>query len=351
MEYAKLSNKFQFFCGCDMHSKSTYFKVLDKSGNVLAKKNLPNTFGSFKKFIEPFKESVVVGVESTYNYYWLFDGCQKENIPFVLGHALYIRAIAGNKKKNDALDAETLANLMRNDYLPKAYPYPADMRSVRDLLRRRHRLVRLRSEAYTHIQLVSHQNEMETVNSAAAKNRAIRNEMIKRIDDSYIAENVKIDAFIIDTLDPKIKEIESKIKTETKLKNSKRFLILQTIPGIGEMTALNIIYETHDLSRFPNAGKYASYCRTVKCERTSNGKKKKSVNQKIGNPYLKWAYGQILHNARMAEDEIDKFYLKLERKKGKKIARAIMAHKFTNAAYFMMKHEQVFDLNKFLNKD
>ncbi len=350
MEYAKLSNKFQFFCGCDMHSKSTYFKVLDKSGHVLAKKNLPNNFDRFKKFIEPFKETVVVGAESTYNYYWLFDGCQKENIPFVLGHALYIRAIAGNKKKNDALDAETLANLMRTDFLPKAYPYPNDMRSVRDLLRRRHRLMRLRSEAYTHIQLISHQNEMQDVNSAAAKNKALRNEMISRIDEPYIAENLKIDAFIIDTMDPKISEIEHRIKSRTKLQNSKRFLILQTIPGIGEMTALIIIYETHDISRFPNAGKYASYCRTVKCERTSNGKKKKNVNQKIGNPYLKWAFGQILHNARMAEKEIDRLYLKLERKKGKKIARAIMAHKFTNAAYFMMKNEQVFDLNKFLNR-
>jgi transposase len=191
---------------------------------------------------------------------------------------------------------------------------------------------------------------METINSAAAKNQTFRNEMIKRIDEPYLAENLKTDAFIIDMLDPVINQIEHKIKSITKLHHSKRFLILQTIPGIGELTALIIIYETHDIARFPNAGKYASYCRTVHCERTSNGKRKKSVNQKIGNPYLKWAFGQILHNARMAEQEIDKLYLKLERKKGKKIARAIMAHKFNTAAYFMMKNEQVFDLNKFLNK-
>ena len=96
--------------------------------------------------LHPFLPNVVVGCESTYSYYWLADGCHEHRIPFYLGHALYMKAISANKQKNDKLDARTIAELLRTNFFPEAYPYPREMRPTRDLLRRRHRLVRIRAE-------------------------------------------------------------------------------------------------------------------------------------------------------------------------------------------------------------
>ncbi len=149
---------------------------------------MPNKFAIFKEYIQPFLPDVAVGVESSYNYYWLFDGCHRENIPFFLGHALYIKAISGNRKKSDPIDAETLANLMRTNFFPLAYPYPKEMRTVRYLLRRRHHLVCIRAEVFTHIKLSLGQFEIIETGRLDFRNRQIRQKFINIIDGHYLKQ-------------------------------------------------------------------------------------------------------------------------------------------------------------------
>ena len=92
---------------------------------------------SFLKAIAPYREDIAVAVECIFTWHWLADLCSKENIPFVLGHALYMKAIHGGKAKNDKIDAHKIAVLLRGGMLPRAYVYPPEMRATRDLLRRR----------------------------------------------------------------------------------------------------------------------------------------------------------------------------------------------------------------------
>ncbi|GAB4381535.1 MAG: hypothetical protein Kow0042_32050 [Calditrichia bacterium] len=84
----------KYYCGVDMHSRTSYLCVLNKTGDILLKRNIPNNFAIFKQNVLPFLPGLAVGVESTYNYYWLLDGCQQSGIDFHLGHALYMKAIA-----------------------------------------------------------------------------------------------------------------------------------------------------------------------------------------------------------------------------------------------------------------
>ena len=125
---------------------------MDRAGKIKFHRNLKNDISLLTQALKPYRRSVSIGVESTYNRYWLADGCQKAGIPFYLGHALYMKAIHGGRKKNDRIDSRTLADLMRSNFFPLAYAYPQQMRATRDLLRRRHRFVALRGEGYTHIQ-------------------------------------------------------------------------------------------------------------------------------------------------------------------------------------------------------
>lgn len=339
-----------YYCGADMHARSTYICILDPAGHTLLQGNLPNNFDKFKQTITPFLPHVAVGVESTYNYYWLADGCKEAGIPFYLGHALYMKAISGHKNKNDRLDAQTIANLLRTNYFPEAYPYPKQMRATRDLLRRRHRLVRLRAEAFGHIQLVCHQHEVLDVNTLLVKDRHHRGELISRFEQADTRKNIETDIALIESLDPLIAELEVQIRSQARYHNRRDFNSLMTIPGVGEILAFVILYETHDISRFGSVQEYSSYCRVVKCQRTSAGKAKGDAYLKMGNPYLKWAYGQIILSAQRHSEAIGKYYQRFVSKYGKGRAKSIMGHKFAIAVYYMLKNGQSFDEKRFIQE-
>jgi transposase len=261
-----------------------------------------------------------------------------------------MKAIAGNKKKNDPLDAETIGNLLRTNYFPEAYPYPREMRTARDLLRRRHWLVRIRAGAYAHIPLVFQHYGFRDVNPADVKHSESRSVLLERFSDEAIRWNLELDFRVIELLTPLIAEVEAQILEKARQHNPRDYLILQTTPGIGPMIALNILYETHHIGRFRKVQNYSSYCRVVKCERESCGRQKGAGNQKIGNPYLKWAYSQIIIHAQKSNEMIKKYYQRLESKYGRKRARAQITHKFCVAAYFMLKRRKAFDVARFVGQ-
>jgi len=99
------------YCGIDLHARAMYVCILDQHGTKLVHKNLPTTPEAFLRVIGPYREDVVVGVECIFTWYWVADLCQKEGLAFVLGHALYMKAIHGGKTKNDKIDAHKIAVL------------------------------------------------------------------------------------------------------------------------------------------------------------------------------------------------------------------------------------------------
>jgi transposase len=145
------------YCGIDLHARTMYLCILSHDGEILLERNLTCDPKLFLRTIEPHRNDLVVAVECVFTWYWLADLCARENIPFVLGHALYMKAIHGGKAKNDRIDAHKIAALLRGGMLPQAYVYPPEMRSTRDLLRRRLYLVRKRGQLLAHIQNTHHQ--------------------------------------------------------------------------------------------------------------------------------------------------------------------------------------------------
>jgi transposase len=345
MQYRKIHA--EFYCGVDVHPKKSYLCILDKSGEKRLGLNLKNNFDNFKETVNPFLPNLAVGCESTYAYYWLADGCHKAGIQFYLCHAMYMKAISGNKQKHDPLDAKTIANLLRTSFFPEAFPYPREMRATRDILRRRHRLVRLRAEAFSHIQMVAHQYCIEDITPKAVKDRKNRRDLIEQFNEQDLRDIVASDFDVIESLDPVIEELEIKIKASALHHDSSSFSLLKTTPGIGDMLALIILYETHDIKRFPTPQRYSSYARVVKCDRTSAGKSVGSKNQKIGNPYLKWAFNSIIISAQQTSERIGKYYRRLESKYGRPRARARIAHQFAVSVYAMLKKQEPFSEERF----
>jgi hypothetical protein len=147
------------YCGIDLHLKTMYVCILDAAGQVLVHRNVKSTPEALLEVVDPYRADLVVAAECMFTWYWVADRCAAEDITFVLGHALAMKAIHGGKAKNDkidwrrrSIDSQKIAALLRGGLLPQAYVYPAAMRSTRDLLRRRLHVVRKRGQLLAHIQ-------------------------------------------------------------------------------------------------------------------------------------------------------------------------------------------------------
>jgi hypothetical protein len=134
----------RFYAGVDLHARALFVVILDHDGQVRFARNLPANPDAFLRAVAPFRDDLVVGVECMFGWYWLADRCAEQHIPFVLGHALYMKLIHGAKAKNDKIDAGKIGRLLKGGNFPMAYVYPQGMRETRDLWRRpvRRRLIR-----------------------------------------------------------------------------------------------------------------------------------------------------------------------------------------------------------------
>jgi transposase len=131
--------------------------ILSQDGEILLHRHMKTSPETLLKAIAPSRADLVVAVECILTWYWLADLCAQEQMPFVLGHALYMKALHGGKAKHDTIDSQKIAVLLRGGMLPQAYVSPAEMRATRDLLRRRMHLTRQRAEMLAHIQKTNSQ--------------------------------------------------------------------------------------------------------------------------------------------------------------------------------------------------
>ena len=149
---------------------------------------------------------------------------------------------------------------------------------------------------------------------------------------------------IIGLLSARIDLLEKKALEKAHLKPTYR--LLQTIPGIGPILGLTILFESGDIHRFRRAGNYSSYCRAVKAQRLSNGKSKGQNNRRNGNRYLAWAFVQAAHQALQSCRPARRFYDRKKAQCNGALATKALASKWSKAAYYVMKHQQAFDLRK-----
>ena len=141
----------KFYCGIDLHARDSFVCVIDDKDQIHFKGKIENQLGLFLYHLNSFSPRPSVVVESTLNWYWLVDGLMDAGFEVTLAHTLGLYTIKGAKVKTDKRDAFNLARLLRLDAIPKAYIYPRDKRPIRDLLRKRSRLVTLRAAEYGNV--------------------------------------------------------------------------------------------------------------------------------------------------------------------------------------------------------
>lgn len=342
------TSEHRHYCGVDLHARSMYVCVLDQAGEVLLHRNLRCDRERFLRAIEPYREDLVVAVECLFCWYWLADLCAEEGIAFVLGHALYMKAVHGGKSKNDRIDSHKIATLLRGGTLPQAYVYPRQWRPTRDLLRRRLFFARKRGELLAHIQNTNTQYNLPPFESRIDR-PANRAELLERFgEETSVQMSVAADMALLDAYDAAIHDLELYLIHQIRQDANALFYLLRSIPGIGEILSLTLLYEIHDIARFPRVQDFLSYARLVKGTRESAGKKKTTGGKKMGNAHLKWAFSEAAVLFLRKNPLGQKYFARLEKKHGKGKALGVLAAKLGRSVYYMLRRHTPFSLKRFV---
>jgi len=344
------TNQHRYYCGIDLHARMMYVCVVDQTGTVIVHRNLATTREAFEQVIGPFRGEVVVCVECIFSWYWIADLCSELGVAFVLGHALYMKAIHGGKTKNDKIDSQKIAGLLRGGMLPMAHAYPQEHRSTRDLLRRRMYLMHQQSELLAHIQNTNIQYNLPGFEKRIGS-PSNRTTLAEHFEEPMVRTSIEADIDVLDRLHEVLLKIERTVLAQAREADPVGLQLLRSIPGVGKILSLVILYEMEDVKRFPKVGNFISYARLVKCSRESAGKKSGARNSKIGNAHLKWAFSEaavlFLKDHQAAKDWHDK----LVSKYGKAKSLSIMAQKLGRTVYFMLKRKEPFDPKRFFAQE
>lgn len=326
----------RLYTGFDLHSSNSYVGIIDENGKRAFNRKLPNDPAVIVDTLRPFRNDITdIAVESTYNWYWLVDLLMAEGYRVHLANPSAIQKYTGLKYSDDRHDAFWLAEMMRLGILPEGYIYPKEDRPIRDLLRKRSHLVRLRTSLIISLQNIVSRNNGIKLKVGDVK--ALKTDRVAPLlaDNDDLALAGKVSKETIDFLTCKIKAIEHVVERKVKLREPYDRLL--GIPGIGKILALTIMLEAGPISRFDKVGNFVSYCRKVSSKWVSNEKAKGKGNKKSGNKYLAWAFSEAAEFARRLHDESRTYYNRKMQRTNFMTAHNALAHKLARAAYYIMR--------------
>lgn len=312
------------FSGIDLHKRSLAIHTLDAAGTVVRRANLPAQRRSLSAYFDALPGPHRAVVECTGMWYWVRDLLVPQGIDLRLGHAKYLKAISYAKVKTDAVDAATLAQLLRVDLIPEAHMISPALRDTRDLLRARLVLVSRVLRCRRSIGAL-----LEKYNVAAPT--ALPE--LPRLEATLHAEQQAL-------LTTQVRRLEHQLRDRVLPTPDVQRLVW--IPGIGALVAYTLVLEIDDITRFPTVRHFHSYCRLVPGAEDSAATRKHK-RSRDGNRYLKLAFHHAAVRAAQYNPEIQAEYRRLIRRKGKAIARALIAKELGSIVYHVLSRQEAFN--------
>jgi len=331
----------QLYAGLDLHSRNTFIGIMDKEFKRVFAKRVSNNLPLIIKTLEPFQDQLTgIVVESTFNWYWLIDGLMDAGYDCLhLANPSAMKQYEGIKHTDDQHDSFFLAQMLILGILPQGYIYPKEDRPVRDLARKRLFLVRHKT---------SHILSLQSLIARCCGQRVSANEIRKftvedlqrLLEQEYLVLSAQANLDTIVFLKQQIQQLEKAIKNKVKL--SKSFQQLMTVPGIGLILAMTIMLEVGDIGRFPQVGNFASYSRCVSSQRLSDGKSKGHGNRKNGNRYFSWAFTEAAHLSRRYNEHFRSYYNRKVAQANTSLATKALSNKLARICYYIMRDQVPF---------
>lgn len=334
----------KLIAGIDLHGNNLVIGVINQDGKRIVHRTMECDLKQVTQFLQPFKPQIQsMAVESTFNWYWLVDGLRAQDYPIDLANPARIEQYSGIKHADDKHDAFHLAELQRLKILPKAHIYDAELRPVRDLLRRRTNLVHQRTALFLSFKSLYARTTGQPMPLAQLKAMEPKEgkELYQHPANQLIAQ-VQLEH--IQALDRSISRIEKAVLGCAR--DIPLYQKLLSLPGVGKILGMTITMEVGEIARFKTDGDFASYCRAVDAQRLSNTKQKGANNQKCGNKYLGWAFVEAANFAKRYDDNCRRWYDRKKAKTSTVLATKALACKLAKAAWHLMAKKTDYDATR-----
>jgi transposase len=324
--------------GIDLHRNRSHIAVIDSEGTEVLSRRITNDPATFLELLGKLEDKTQIAVEATYGWEWLADALEDAGYEIHLAHPLRTRAIAAARVKTDAVDACTLAQLLRADLLPESYVAPRELRDLRDLLRHRIALTQMRSSLKNrvHAQLARHGVRRRHSDLFGAGGRefllglGLREEPRRRLD-SMLA--------LIDDFDREIEAATEEV--DARAKADDRVDVLTQIRGVGPYTAMLVIAEVGDITRFPDARKLCAWAGLTPTIRSSDGKARLGRISKQGSRALRWALVEAAQHAPHADGPLGEAFERIAERRGRKVAKVAVARKILTLCFYGLRDGEI----------
>jgi transposase len=324
--------------GIDLHRNRSHIAAIDDEGTELLSRRIVNDPETFLELLGEIDGESKIALEATYGWEWLADVLEQAGYELHLAHPLRTKAIASARVKTDAVDARTLAQLLRADLLPEAYVAPRELRDLRDLLRHRVALTQIRSalKNRVHAQLARHGIQRQHADLFGAGGREFLTELALREPprqrlDSLLALIGDFDREI----DIATEEIDARAKVDD------RVAVLTQIRGLGPYTAMLVIAEVGDVTRFPSARKLCAWAGLTPTVRSSDGKARLGHITKQGSRPLRWALVEAAQHAARGGGPLRETFDRIAKRRGRKIAKVAVARKILTLCYYGLRDGEI----------
>jgi transposase len=325
------------YCGIDLHSDNMVIVALNNNKKIVRQGKIRSSTAALEQFFTGFDEPVKAVVECTSFWYWLSDWCRDNGIELILAHAKMVKAISYAKVKTDKVDAKTLAELLQADLIPEAYQIKPDRRALRELTRGRLRMTGWRSKLQSTLWNLAGKHNVHINEYGWRELDKLRDWLSGRLPPAAELQ-AKLMLAQISQLQKHIHRLEQEIEKQGVFTEAVKRLM--EIPGIGKVNAWTILAEIGDITRFPTAKQFVSYCRLVPGSSDSGGKHRHKSGNKDGNKYLRMAFGQAGISAYTHYGVVKKFYNKVKRRSGKPVARVVVGKELAKIVWHMLTKNQ-----------
>ena len=327
------------YVGIDLHRKRSHVAALDDQGQLVLSRRVQSEPAEFLRiFGELGPQPIEVAFEATFGWGWLADLLADAGVPAHMAHPLATKAIAAGRVKNDAVDARTLANLLRGNLLPEAWMAPPEGREARRLARMRAGLMRITSRLKCQVHAVLAEHGVTTSVSDAFGKRG-RQQLDQVALPEISRHRVEANLRLIDSIAAEVKLAERELTIH--FAGDPRVKRLLPIPGIGFITAAMVTAEIWDVSRFRTPDQLSSWAGLTPRERSSADHTRRGHISKQGSRWLRWILVESAAQHALRDETLRSFFLKVRRGSPdrNKIAHVAVAHRLLTLCFYALRDE------------
>lgn len=319
------------FVGLDAHKSSIVATVVDREGNKVDQRRFGSSDEELRQYLGGLPGPAEVVLEACNVWPHVYDAAASTGAKVTLAHPYKVRIISEASLKSDKVDSEALALLLRLKAVPVAFAPPPPIRELRQIVRDRAFYLEQERSVKNHIYAA-------LMRQGIAYDEGILGQKRKRGElRSLGMPEVDRGLDMLSGYDETTRDLDREIHAA--FLASKEAQLLESIPGIGEFTAVALVAELCPIDRFPNVEKLCSYAGLVPTNHQSGETSYQGHLKKDANHLVKWLLVEASWTHRYVEkgSDVSKLAKRVSRRRGKQKGHIAGAHKLLKIVYAVLK--------------